>query len=203
MSIVNRAARRIARISIRSNRPIVSSTAAFSTSIGTQSRSSSSRYLTAAAFDALGLGAIAVYSTQTASMDNTKTEPQGGLNPNAFVSLKLKSVEPYNYNTKVYHFALPDPNTALDLPVSSAVVCKFIGEDGKPVIRPYTPIDAHVPGEVILLVKEYEKGIMSKHIANLKVGDSLDIKSVLSSKSYLLLLIHHFVLADSRRLLFV
>jgi NAD(P)H-flavin reductase len=63
-------------------------------------------------------------------------------------------------------------------------VCKFVvpcscgfRSRATEVIRPYTPISPeHVTGHFDLLVKEYPTGVMSKHIAGLKVGDKLEMK---------------------------
>lgn len=52
-------------------------------------------------------------------------------------------------------------------------------EDGtrKYVIRPYTPVTGdETPGHLDLLVKVYPEGKMSKHIGELKIGDSLEMK---------------------------
>jgi cytochrome-b5 reductase len=44
-------------------------------------------------------------------------------------------------------------------------------------VRPYTPISApDARGFFELLVKSYDQGVMSKHFASLKVGDSLEAK---------------------------
>ena len=51
------------------------------------------------------------------------------------------------------------------------------GANGKPIIRPYTPISPpDAPGELALLVKKYETGNMSKYFFTLKEGDTLAIK---------------------------
>ena len=62
--------------------------------------------------------------------------------------------------------------------MASCVVTRApIGTEGKPVIRPYTPISApDACGHFDLIVKSYEQGVMSKHFASLKVGDTLDVK---------------------------
>ena len=52
-----------------------------------------------------------------------------------------------------------------------------IGEGGKPVIRPYTPVShPDEKGHFDLVVKAYPTGVMSKHFASLKVGDTLECK---------------------------
>jgi cytochrome-b5 reductase len=76
-------------------------------------------------------------------------------------------------------FELKDKNASLNLPVASYLVTKFKGADGKDVIRPYTPINQHEPGQLTLLIKDYPQGVMSRHIHSMKVGDSLEIKGPL------------------------
>jgi cytochrome-b5 reductase len=50
--------------------------------------------------------------------------------------------------------------------------------DGLPRIRLYSPLQPqdHTARELVLLVKRYEKGNISKHIFSLKEGDVLSIK---------------------------
>ena len=56
---------------------------------------------------------------------------------------------------------------------------------GNPVVRPYTPVSASDhPGELVLLVKKYEKGNMSKYIHELKEGDTLGIKGPITKFPY-------------------
>lgn len=66
--------------------------------------------------------------------------------------------------------------------VASAVVVKGAGEgikdkEGKPVIRPYTPISSpETAGHIDFLIKKYANGAMTSHIHGLKPGDKLAIK---------------------------
>ncbi|KAF8988329.1 NADH-cytochrome b5 reductase [Podila verticillata] len=110
-----------------------------------------------------------------------KAEPIAhALDPNAFVDFKLKRVEKLTPNTSRFVFELAE-NQALGLNVTSCVVTKFIKEDGKPVIRPYTPTSDHDHvGEFDFVIKRYENGLMSSHIHGLKVGDTLAIKGPIS-----------------------
>lgn len=56
-----------------------------------------------------------------------------------FISLKLEDVEHVNHNTKKFRFKLPEEDQVSGLSVASALLTKFKPEDGKPVLRPYTP----------------------------------------------------------------
>lgn len=83
-----------------------------------------------------------------------------------------------------YTFELP-PDTASLLPVASCVVVKsasdastpLLDSNGKPIIRPYTPISpSDLPGELTFIIKRYDQGNMSKYIHSLSIGDKLAIK---------------------------
>lgn len=86
----------------------------------------------------------------------------------------------YIYNLLTYEalrftFELPDKQTS-GIPIASCVVVKSTDaealkdNEGKPIIRPYTPISTpDAPGELTILVKRYETGNASKHIHSLKV----------------------------------
>ncbi|EMD30879.1 hypothetical protein CERSUDRAFT_120279 [Gelatoporia subvermispora B] len=116
-----------------------------------------------------------------------KSEPaapkKDALDPKNFVDFELKKVEPYNYNTAKFVFALP-PDAAAELPVASCVVVQSSADhpsplktgEGKPVIRPYTPITPDAEGELTFLIKRYDTGVMSKYIHELKPGEKLSIK---------------------------
>lgn len=106
-----------------------------------------------------------------------------------------------------FTFELPD-NQASNIPIASCLVVKSTDVDalkdseGKPIIRPYTPISTpDTPGELTLLIKRYEAGNASKHIHSLKasqkfgtyklssdrrlqVGDTLSVKGPISKFPY-------------------
>jgi len=109
-----------------------------------------------------------------------------GLNPKDFAQFELKKREKYNHNTDLFQFKLWTPRARVsdELTVSSALVTRFKGADGKDVVRPYTPIHTNEPGVLTLLIKNYEKGVMSKHIFEMKVGDKLDIKGPIPKKPW-------------------
>jgi len=107
------------------------------------------------------------------------------LDPNKFVPFKLQEVIPVTHDSKIFRFALPTSHHELGLPVASCLVTKTDGSDGKPVVRPYTPISTeHQKGHFDLLVKMYETGNMSKHIHSLKVGDQLEVKGPIPKLPY-------------------
>lgn len=117
--------------------------------------------------------------------------PAAGLDPKNWVPLKLVEKTPLTDNTAIYRFAFTDPAATSGMTVASLLMVKAPIGSEKPdgsranVLRPYTPLSR--PGEVgylDLAVKAYPEGKMSKHIASLKVGDTLDFKGPILKKEY-------------------
>ncbi|KAJ1967316.1 hypothetical protein IWQ62_001940 [Dispira parvispora] len=113
------------------------------------------------------------------------------LNPDAFVSFELKEIHPVSHDTQLYRFALPESDMELGLHVASCILTKYVSEElnkeGKPkvVVRPYTPVsEENTRGHFDLVIKRYENGNMSKHIASLKPGDKLDVKGPIPKYAY-------------------
>ncbi|KAH7108291.1 ferredoxin reductase-like protein [Auriculariales sp. MPI-PUGE-AT-0066] len=128
---------------------------------------------------AVGLGGIVFWSLQNGQSTTPKVPLKSALDKDNFVEFPLKKVLPYNHNTQTFIFELPE-GTATLLPVAGCVLVKsdeLLGKNGKPVIRPYTPVsDSQQPGELALMIKKYDTGVMSKHVHEMKVGDKLAIK---------------------------
>ena len=90
-----------------------------------------------------------------------------------------------------YVFELPNNEASL-LPIASCVVVKasegaapLVGKNGKPIIRPYTPVSpSDQEGEFTFLIKRYEEGKMSQYIHNLKPGETLGIKGPIMKIPY-------------------
>jgi len=100
----------------------------------------------------------------------------GVLSKQQFKDFKLASIETVNHNTNLFTFELESQNDTIDLPTASCVVVKA-PIDGEDVIRAYTPVStADTKGKFELMVKDYPTGKMSRHIHQLKVGDSLAVK---------------------------
>ncbi|KAF9348326.1 NADH-cytochrome b5 reductase [Mortierella sp. AD094] len=136
---------------------------------------------TAAAYAYYGdkLGGVVAPKAEPAVV--AKKEPiSSALDPNAFVDFKLKKVQKLTHNTSRFTFELEEGQN-LGLDVASCVVTKFVKEDGKAVIRPYTPTsDADQTGSFDFVIKHYETGPMSSHIHNLKPGETLAVKGPIS-----------------------
>lgn len=75
-----------------------------------------------------------------------------------------------------YRFALNSPTDILGLPIGQHMsVAATIG--GKEIVRSYTPItgDEH-PGYFELLIKSYPTGNISKHMAQMKIEQTLKVR---------------------------
>jgi len=94
--------------------------------------------------------------------------------------IKTKTPSPYRitaihvdtHDTKTFRFALPENATLDMLPGDHLFVHATV--NGKAVKRPYTP--SSLPGTVgdfALTVKRYEAGIVSRHIHDQKIGDTV------------------------------
>lgn len=107
--------------------------------------------------------------------------PPVALSPKEFRPFKLLESETLTHNTKRLRFALPSDAHVLGLPITSCLTVSADGVevDGKPVMRPYTPVSRpDAKGYVDLIVKDYPApaGVMSRHINNLKPGESINFK---------------------------
>lgn len=59
----------------------------------------------------------------------------------SFVPLTLQEVQPFNHNTQIFRFKLPEDDMVSGLVIASAILTKHHPEGAeKPVMRPYTPI---------------------------------------------------------------
>ena len=114
-----------------------------------------------------------------------------GLDPKAFKPLTLTKITPLTADTAIYRFAYDDAEAVSGMTVASCLLTKApigsVKEDGSRanVIRPYTPLSRpNVKGHLDLAVKTYEQGKMSKHIGEMKVGDTLDFKGPILKIAY-------------------
>lgn len=119
---------------------------------------------------------MTVPSSPTPSASAPQTAFRGG--EQAFIDLKLESVEEINHNTKKFRFALPNSDDVSGLSIASALLTKYKGaEMEKPVIRPYTPTsDEDAKGYIDFVIKKYPNGPMSEHLHEMKPDQRLGFK---------------------------
>jgi len=109
---------------------------------------------------------------------------QIALSTKEFRSFRLDSIEYYNHNTNIFNVRLPE-NQESGLTTASYLLIRGTDKDGKPAVKPYTPInDLHTTGSCSLLIKEYPEGNVSRYVHGLKVGDMVDIKGPFKSLNY-------------------
>lgn len=125
---------------------------------------------------AIGVGIIAVLLVQLYWLI-TRT-PKVLLAKEGFHSLKLIRKDDVNYNSCFLRFALPKKRQRLGLPLGQHLVFKFQPKDAElPVSRAYTPVsEDSAIGYVDFVIKLYPQGLMSQHLAKLKVGQIMQMK---------------------------
>jgi cytochrome-b5 reductase len=137
---------------------------------------------TAIAAAVLLAAAIAAVGFQYYSSTSTKKV----LDPNKFQEFPISEKTITSHNTAIYRFKLPTQNSILGLPIGQHISLaanldvkdpKTEEVQNKEVVRSYTPISSDVhPGYFDLMIKSYPTGNISRHLATLKVGDSMKVK---------------------------
>jgi len=186
-------------------------TSSFSTTVSMRSgpsaakaRSPASIGLTTLAAAAIGGGLAYYFSQNSASVkmdhstfnwnENLRSDANApaALKSDSFVQLKLKKILPYNHNSAVYSFELPKDHKS-GLTVTSCVLFKgeVMPSSGEPgaksqaVVRPYTPISApDTLDQVDFLIKKYDTGKLTPHLASLQPGDVIQMKGPLPKFPY-------------------
>lgn len=81
-------------------------------------------------------------------------------------------------------FALPYADSILGLPTGQHIALQAV-IGGKNVSRSYTPISNNSDlGRIEMIIKVYPKGLMTQHLANMKVGETIDIRGPKGSMQY-------------------
>ncbi|KAG2440007.1 hypothetical protein HXX76_004124 [Chlamydomonas incerta] len=115
------------------------------------------------------------------------------LDPSEFQPVPLVEKTLITHNTVRLRFALPDPEQRVGLPIGQHISFKAPGEDGKDVIRPYTPVsDDDQLGAVDFVIKLYPTGKMSQVIAKLQLGDTMLMKGPKGRFTYTPNMVKHF-----------
>lgn len=91
-----------------------------------------------------------------------------------------------NHNTVLFRFALPSEKHCLGLPVGKHMSLRCNNAEGKLHIRQYTPVSSDRQlGHFDLLIKLYPNGVMSQHLANMKIGETIEARGPQGHLEYL------------------
>ncbi|KAJ2911108.1 NADH-cytochrome b5 reductase [Coemansia aciculifera] len=104
-------------------------------------------------------------------------QPDAMLSRLRFTPLQLESSTPLSHDVKRLRFAF-DNDKRLGYDVSSAVLFRVLGRDGvqKSEWRPYTPVSpAGQRGWCEIVVKRYDKGLVSPAMHELRPGDVVEV----------------------------
>lgn len=119
------------------------------------------------------------YALSAASLAFSTAHAQSQpLSPAQFRPFTVRNVDKISHNTWRISLQLPH-DQSLQLPVASCVVIRApgIGEEGKDVIRPYTPVTTNRDfGHFDFVIKRYPQGKASVYTTNLQPGDKLEVK---------------------------
>lgn len=106
------------------------------------------------------------------------------LDANSYRKLPLAKKIELSPNVFRLVFALPRPSDTLCLPTGQHISMRAVVQ-GESVIRSYTPISNDKDKGVIdLVVKIYEQGILTKHLASLQLGDEVDFRGPMGRMKY-------------------
>jgi len=120
-------------------------------------------------------------ANSTDSTYETESSKSMAISPNRWVSFPFEDSQRLTHDTRLFRFLIGS-NISLGLrPGSHLLTRAEIGAigGGRPekVVRAYIPVsDPHAKGYFDLLVKVYPEGMMSRHIAQLNPGDTLDMR---------------------------
>ncbi|KAK3331461.1 hypothetical protein B0H66DRAFT_636313 [Apodospora peruviana] len=110
--------------------------------------------------------------------------PPKVLEPQQWRSFKLVRKVLVSPNVYKLVFALPHASDVLGLPTGQHIALRAT-INGKPVSRSYTPISNNSDlGRIELLIKVYEKGLMTKHLEAMAVGESIEIRGPKGAMQY-------------------
>jgi len=128
--------------------------------------------------DSCVLPSVACESNVPSADVRNKPSPNGpALSPTEFRSFPLINVYDESPDSKVLRFAFPEADMELGMNLCSCLVLKFTDDDGKEVVRPYTPISrVHQWGYFEVLVKNYKESKMGNHLHKMKLGQTIEAK---------------------------
>lgn len=99
-----------------------------------------------------------------------------------------------SHNTAIYRFGLPSPTSILGLPIGQHISLaatlpvkdpKTEVVSNKEILRSYTPItDDTTSGHFDVLIKSYPTGNISRHVSEMKIGDTIKVKGPKGAMAY-------------------
>lgn len=121
-------------------------------------------------------------------------EDEKVLSKTEFREFPLKEKIVLSHNTAIYRFALPRPTDVLGLPIGQHISLEaHIEGNEKPTVRSYTPTTSdNDKGHFDLLIKSYPTGNISKYVANLKIGDKMNVRGPKGAMVYTPNMVRHF-----------
>jgi len=127
----------------------------------------------------VGVAALiaAVFLRKKPEAPKPETGPRVALNPKEYQRFRLVDKTIVSHNTRLFRFALHRADEILGLPIGQHISLRAIIDD-KEVMRSYTPVTSDdEKGYFELIIKVYEKGVMSKYVDQLVPGqDSIDVR---------------------------
>ncbi|RLN98724.1 hypothetical protein BBJ28_00009345, partial [Nothophytophthora sp. Chile5] len=111
------------------------------------------------------------------------------------VHLPLVEKEALSHDTRRFRFALPSPQHALGLPVGQHISLRYTDDQGKLVMRSYTPVSSDdALGYVDLVVKVYFKNVhpkfpdggkMSQYLEGMTLGNTIEVSGPKGKLAYM------------------
>jgi len=130
----------------------------------------------------VGVATVVVLSKLALGKSKPTREP--ALNPTEYKKFMLREKQIINHNTRLFRFNLNHPDDVVGLPIGQHMSIKA-EVAGKDIFRSYTPVSSDdEKGYFDLIIKVYEKGLMSQYIDALKPGDFISVKGPKGQFSY-------------------
>ncbi|KAJ6188984.1 Cytochrome b5 [Penicillium mononematosum] len=123
-------------------------------------------------------------TSSTVKKAPTKTLFTKPLDPRQFKSFPLTHKEVVSPNVYRFTFGLPNTDDILGLPTGQHIALRAT-INGKSVSRSYTPVSNNIDlGRIELLVKVYPQGQMTKHLEQMNIGDTIEIRGPKGAMQY-------------------
>ncbi|KAJ5757141.1 Cytochrome b5 [Penicillium nucicola] len=115
---------------------------------------------------------------------SSKAIAEPPLDPRQFRSFPLTHKEVVSPNVYRLTFGLPSSEDILGLPTGQHIALRAT-INGKSVSRSYTPVSNNTDlGRIELLIKIYPQGQMTKHLEQMQIGDTIEIRGPKGAMQY-------------------